>query len=178
MPKPLEVRWSFIIFLIADLFFIPATIIAFSVKTPRPILQMALSQNVTILTSSIIYRLMEEVTDKVIALLPPIIEQHVRGEATVQQQFEISLKQRQVLKVAGCKVSNGTIERQRQARLIRKGKIIFEGTLESLKHLKDEVMEMRKGTECGIAITGWKENFLPGDIIQMYEVITKPGLLG
>lgn len=138
---------------------------------------MAVSQNVTILTSSIIYRLMEEVKEKVIALLPPIIEHHVHGEATVQQQFEISLKQRQVLKVAGCKVSNGIIERRRQARLIRDGKTIFEGTLESLKHLRNEVTEMRKGTECGIAITGWTQNFLPGDIIQMYETITKPGLL-
>ena len=120
---------------------------------------------------------MEEVQENVIALLPPIFEHHVHGEATVQQQFEISLKHRQVLKVAGCKVSNGIIERQRQARLIRQGKTIFEGPLESLKHLKNEVTEMRKGTECGIVIAGWKQDFLPGDVIQMYEVITKPGLL-
>jgi len=120
---------------------------------------------------------MEEVQEKVISLLPRIIEHHVRGEATVSQQFEISMKHRQVLKVAGCKVSNGIIERQRQARLIRNGKTIFEGTLESLKHLKNEVTEMRKGTECGIAITGWKQDFLPGDVIQMYETVTKPGLL-
>lgn len=138
---------------------------------------MAVSQNVAILTSSIIYRLMEEVKEKVIALLPPIIEHHVHGEATVQQQFRISLKSRQVLKVAGCRVSNGIIERQRQARLIRDGKTIFEGTLESLKQLKNEVTEMRKGTECGIAMTGWKQDFMPGDVIQMYETITKPGLL-
>ena len=138
---------------------------------------MAASQNVTILTSSIIYSLMEEVTGNVIALLPPIIEHHVHGEATVQQQFEITLKHRHILKVAGCRVSNGIIERQRQARLIRGGKTIFEGTLESLKHLKNEVTEMRKGTECGIVITGWKQDFLPGDVIQMYEIVTKPGLL-
>jgi len=138
---------------------------------------MAVSQNVKILTSSIIYRLMEDVEANVIALLPPIIEHHVHGEATVQQQFEISLKQRQVLRVAGCKVSNGIIERQRHARLIRDGKTIFESTLESLKHLKDEVTEMRKGTQCGIVITGWKQDFLPGDVIQMYETVTKPGLL-
>ena len=138
---------------------------------------MAASQNVRILSSSIIYQLMEEVKENVVALLPPIIEHHVHGEATVQQQFEISLKHRQVLKVAGCKVSNGIVERQRQARLIRGGKTIFEGTLESLKHVKNEVTEMRKGTECGIVIAGWKQDFLPGDIIQMYEVITKPGLL-
>ena len=138
---------------------------------------MAVSQNVKILTSSIIYRLMAEVEENVIALLPPIIEHHVHGEATVQQQFEISVKQRQVLKVAGCRVSNGIIERQRQARLIRNGKTIFESTLESLKHLRSEVTEMRKGTECGIAITGWKQDFLPGDLIQMYETVTKPGLL-
>lgn len=138
---------------------------------------MAVSQNVKILTSSIIYRLMTEVEENVIALLPPIIEHHVHGEATVQQQFEISVKQRQVLKVAGCRVSNGIIERQRQARLIRDGKTIFESTLESLKHLRSEVTEMRKGTECGIAITGWKQDFLPGDVIQMYETVTKPGLL-
>lgn len=138
---------------------------------------MAVSQNVKILTSSIIYRLMTEVEENVIALLPPIFEHHVHGEATVQQQFEISVKQRQVLKVAGCRVSNGIIERQRQARLIRDGKTIFESTLESLKHLRSEVTEMRKGTECGIAITGWKQDFLPGDVIQMYETVTKPGLL-
>jgi hypothetical protein len=70
---------------------------------------------------------METVREKVAGLLPPIIEHKVTGEANVQQMFEIDLKGRKTLKVAGCRVVNGTLEKNKSIRLLRNGEIIHDG---------------------------------------------------
>lgn len=70
---------------------------------------------------------MEDVTSEIIKLLPPIIEQRVTGEASVLQIFDIQLKAKQTMKVAGCRVTNGAIEKARKARVVRAGQTIFEG---------------------------------------------------
>ncbi|PVG01707.1 initiation factor 2 [Serendipita vermifera] len=154
-----------------------ASIIAFGVQCPRTITQLALSQHVPVIASDIIYRLMETVREKVAGLLPPIIEHKVTGEANVQQMFEIDLKGRKTLKVAGCRVVNGTLEKNKSMRLVRNGEIIHDGTLETFRHLKKDITEARKGMECGLSLSKFTGDFLPGDAIQMYETITKPAIL-
>ena len=77
--------------------------------------------------SNIIYRLMDEVKAGVIALIPPIIEKRVTGEATVLQIFEIHLKAKQIMKVAGCRVTNGLVEKKNKARVIRNSETVHEG---------------------------------------------------
>lgn len=104
------------------------TIVAFSVTVPRPIQALATTNRVSILSSNVIYRLMEDVKERVVALLPPIIEHHVTGEATVAQLFDIHLKRKEILKVAGCKVTNGILEKNKKVRVIRDGKTIHEST--------------------------------------------------
>jgi len=111
--------------------------------------------NVPLHLESVIYRLIETVRSKVAALLPPKIESRVVGEATVQQLFPVKVKKGTVM-VAGCKVSNGIINKAEKVRILRSGdgkerEVVYEGTIETLRHLKKEVGEVRKGTECGIS---------------------------
>lgn len=100
---------------------------AFSVAVPRPVQAEAASQQVRVISSSIIYRLMDDVKARVIALLPPVIERRVTGEANVLQLFDIHLPGRKILKVAGCRVSNGVVEKNKFARVVRDGETIHDG---------------------------------------------------
>jgi translation initiation factor IF-2 len=70
---------------------------------------------------------MEAIREKVAELLPPIIEFKVIGEANVQASFNIDLKGRKTLKVAGCRVTNGILEKNKSVRLIRNGAILYDG---------------------------------------------------
>ena len=101
--------------------------IAFSVKVPRPVEAEAHAQHVPVLASSVIYKLMDDVTARVAALLPPIIEKRVTGEATVLQLFDISLKGKKTTQVGGCRVTNGVVEKSKFARVMRNGEVVHEG---------------------------------------------------
>lgn len=70
---------------------------------------------------------MEHIRSSVQALLPVIIEKRVTGEATVQQMFEIQVKGKDCLKIAGCRVGNGLIDRSKKVRVIRNGEEVFDG---------------------------------------------------
>jgi translation initiation factor IF-2 len=107
-------------------------IVAFSVGVPRSSEQAAASAGVPISRSGIIYQLMDDVKARVIKLLPVIIEYRVTGEATVLQTFDIHLKAKQTMKVAGCRVMNGLVEKDKHARVVRNGEVIFSGTMLSL----------------------------------------------
>ena len=102
-------------------------VVAFSVQVPRAIESKASTQDVPIYSSTIIYRVMEEVRNRVAALLPPIIERKVTGEANVLELFDINLKGRQTKQVAGCRVTNGVVEKSKKGRVIRGGETIFDG---------------------------------------------------
>jgi len=150
-------------------------IVAFSVKASKQIQSAAAQKNVTILSSGIIYKLMDDVKEHVIKLLPVIIEKKVTGEAQVLQIFEIQAK-KQVVKVAGCRVTNGMVERSKQARVIRNGQTIHEGPVETLRVIKKDVVEVRKGSECGLSLANFSD-LQADDSIQMFTVIEKPGVL-
>jgi len=136
---------------------------------------------------------MDEIKQKVIALLPPVIETRVTGEALVSQLFEIQLKRKETLKVAGCKVIDGLVEKSKEVTVVRNGKPVFEstcihfemsayltkfaeGTIHTLRHLKDDVQEIRKGIDCGISI-GEFSDLQVGDTIKCIQIIEKPGIL-
>jgi translation initiation factor IF-2 len=103
-------------------------IVAFSVATPRAVETLAAQNGVPLYSSSIIYRVMDEIKSRVTALLPAIIETKVTGEATVLQLFDIRLKDKQTKKVAGCRVVNGILEKAKNVRVIRNGAMIHKGT--------------------------------------------------
>ena len=102
-------------------------IIAFNVKAPRPVEAAAASQQVPVLSSSVIYKLMDAVTERVAALLPPVIEKRVTGEATVLQLFDIQVKGKRTTQVGGCRVTDGVVEKSKTARVMRNGEIVHEG---------------------------------------------------
>ncbi|THG99213.1 hypothetical protein EW026_g3101 [Hermanssonia centrifuga] len=151
-------------------------VVAFSVKIPRPIEAMAASQGVQFLKSSVIYHLMDQVKERVIGLLPIKVETKVTGEANVLQLFDIRLKRKQTMKVAGCRVIYGVVDKDKKARVIRKGKTVHEGKLETLRQIKKDIMQAGKGMECGMAFEGW-DDLRDGDLIQVYEEIEKAGSL-
>jgi translation initiation factor IF-2 len=125
-------------------------------------------------------------------MLPKIIETKVTGEATVLQLFDITGKAKQIIKVAGCRVVNGLVEKQKLTRVIRNGHVIHEGnppldcvisvtnqytgSLDTMRQLKKEITEARKGTECGLTLKEFSD-LQEGDLIQMYERIEKPGVI-
>ncbi|KAH7929795.1 P-loop containing nucleoside triphosphate hydrolase protein [Leucogyrophana mollusca] len=151
-------------------------IVAFSVNTPRSVETSAAQNHVPLYSSKIIYRIMDEVRDRVTALLPCTIEKKVTGEATIIQLFDIHLKGKQTKKIAGCRVSNGIVESSKSARVVRHGEVVHEGSLDALKLHKKDVTEVKKGSECGISLHDF-DDLREGDLIQMYQTIEIPGVL-
>ncbi|WWC60108.1 translation initiation factor IF-2 [Kwoniella dejecticola CBS 10117] len=153
-----------------------ATIIGFSVNASRSIQTLAKSQQVSLQLESVIYRLIDTVRTKVAGLLPPKIEYSVKGEAVVQQLFQINIKRKETVTIAGCRMNNGVINKLEGVVRVLRGKdreVIYEGKIETLKHLKKEVSEVRKGMECGIALEGFTD-IKEGDEIVTYNKIEVP----
>ncbi|OJD14992.1 translation initiation factor IF-2 [Emergomyces pasteurianus Ep9510] len=143
-------------------------IITFNMPIDPSMARMAESEGVKIMNHNIIYELIDDVKLKLSEHLPPTITQHVTGEAEIGQIFEISGKGRTKIAIAGSKVRNGLISRSQKARVLRDKEVIYDGTITSLKNVKKDVTEMRKGTECGIAFENWND-FRVGDHVQCYE---------
>ncbi|USW59114.1 Putative small GTP-binding protein [Septoria linicola] len=147
-------------------------IIAFNLP-PDPQMQgKAESQGVKILENNIIYRVLDDVKAVLEDKLPPVISQRVLGEAEVGAAFEISVGGRKKLKIAGCKVRNGMIGKGARVRITRGSEKVYDGLITSLKNVKKDVTEMRKGTECGMGFQDW-EGFEVGDQVQTYEEISE-----
>lgn len=175
-------------------------VVAFSVNTPRSVERIAASNVVPLYSSTIIYRVMEEVRKRVTGLLPVIVEKKVVGEAEVLQLFDISIKSRKTMQVGGCRVTNGVVEKSSKGRVMRDGNILHEGIglriflilcvmlcetdcflfgagpLDTLRQAKKDATEVRKGSECGLSFTHFKD-LKEGDFIQMYHEVEKPGVL-
>lgn len=150
-----------------------ATILTFNVTTDREIAHSVQLKKIPFMEHRIIYKLLEDVTSQLAAKLPPEIKHKVLGEATIKEIFTISLKRSKTLSVAGTRVNNGIISRNAKVKVIRNNEPVYTGTLTSLKHFKDEVDEVKKDTDCGIAFGNWS-GFQPGDVIQAYEEISIP----
>ncbi|QDS71270.1 hypothetical protein FKW77_000946 [Venturia effusa] len=143
-------------------------IIAFNTTVDPRLAVQAEKAGVKIIDQSIIYRLTEEVTTLLTDALPPLIVQRVVGEAEIAQEFRITIKGKKQLPVAGCRIRNGVVARTSKVKVLRRGAVVFDGLLSSLKNQKKDVTEMRKGAECGLSFEGWGE-FEAGDQIQAYE---------
>ncbi|KXJ89253.1 hypothetical protein Micbo1qcDRAFT_121996 [Microdochium bolleyi] len=147
-----------------------SVIINFATTTPSNIKRLADEQGVKILDHTIIYHLIDDVKATLSSYLAPDIASKVLGEAEVQQVFQYNTKGRMFKNIAGCRVRNGTVAIGSMYRVFRGGEKIFDGKLETLKHHKKDVPEMRKGTECGMEFDGFQD-IREGDQIQAYEEI-------
>jgi translation initiation factor IF-2 len=102
-------------------------VVAFNVKTPKNVEVEAAAHKISLISSPIIYRLMEDVRAQVIELLPTIRETKVTGEATILQLFDINVRNNVTKKIAGCRGRNGTLLKNQHIRVMRQGVCMHEG---------------------------------------------------
>ncbi|ODV96560.1 hypothetical protein PACTADRAFT_48394 [Pachysolen tannophilus NRRL Y-2460] len=147
-----------------------ATIICFNLKVPKEISNKASRKNVIIKEHTVIYHLIEDVVEQLTSFLPPKIEIKVLATTEIRATFNITDKNKKVFKIAGCRVQDGVLKRNSKIRVMRNKSPIYVGQLDSLKHEKDEVIEVKKGTECGLSFGKWQD-FQEGDIIESYQEV-------
>ena len=142
-----------------------AIIIGFNVRANQQAREMSKRDAVEIRYYSIIYNVIDDVKQALSGLLSPTLREKFLGNAQILQVFNIT----KVGKVAGCKVSEGVVKRGAKVRLLRDNVVIHEGTLKTLKRIKDEVKEVREGFECGMAFENY-DNIEAGDVIECFEM--------
>ncbi len=141
-------------------------IIAFDVLLMSGVYDFAKREGIQIKQYNIIYQLIEEIKLAMEGLLSPIEKEVVLGHTEVRDLFKIS----RLGTIAGCFVLDGVIKKSNFIRIQRKDETIFSGTIESLKHIKDDVKEVKTGFECGVKIKNFDALEL-GDIIESYELV-------
>ena len=144
-----------------------AAIIGFNVRAHKEAREMAERDGVEIRYYSIIYDLVDDVKKAMSGLLAPILRETMLGGALILEIFNIS----KVGKIAGCRVTEGTVERGANVRLIRDNVVIHEGKLSQLKRFKDDVKEVVAGQECGMSFESYQDMRV-GDVIECYRVET------
>lgn len=142
-----------------------AIVIGFNVQSDAAARRLAEAQGVSIRLYNIIYRLTEDIEKALKGMLEPEEVETIIGHAEVRAVFRIT----KVGNIAGCRVKDGEIRRNARIRVLRNSESLFEGHLSSLKHLQDDVREVRTGFECGIGIKGFNE-FEIGDLLECYTL--------
>lgn len=140
-----------------------AIVIGFNVQPDPAARRLAESEGVSIRIYDIIYRLTEDVEKALKGMLEPEEKEVVLGHAEVRAVFTI----RKVGNIAGCRVLDGEIRRSARIRVIRNGEVVHEGPIASLKHLQEDVREVRAGFECGIGLKGFDDVQI-GDRLECY----------
>lgn len=142
-----------------------AAIIGFNVRANKQARDAAESEDLEIRYYNVIYDLVDDVKAAMSGLLSPERRETMLGNAEILEVFNIT----KVGKVAGCRVTDGKVERGSGVRLIRDNVVVHEGKLSTLKHFKDEVKEVPAGQECGMAFENY-EDMRVGDVIECYRV--------
>jgi translation initiation factor IF-2 len=142
-----------------------AAIIAFNVRAYKEARETAERLGIEIRYYNIIYDLVDDVKKAMSGLLAPTLRETTLGNAQILQIFAIS----KVGKVAGCRVTDGVVQRGANVRLIRDNVVIHDGKLGQLKHVKDDVREVTAGHECGMSFENYQDMRV-GDVIECYRV--------
>ncbi|NLG63782.1 MAG: translation initiation factor IF-2 [Candidatus Cloacimonetes bacterium] len=142
-----------------------AIIIGFHVRPTSEARATASREGVDIRLYNIIYEAVEDVQNALEGMLTPEEKEVLLGVAEVRQLFKVP----RVGTVAGCYVTEGTIDRRGRVRVVRDGIQVYEGELGSLKRFKDDVREVREGFECGLNITGFND-LKVGDQIECFRI--------
>ena len=142
-----------------------AMLIGFNVRANAQAREMGKRDGIEPRYYSIIYNVIDDVKQALSGLLAPTLREKFLGNAQILQVFNIS----KIGKIAGCKVTEGTVKRGAKVRLLRDNVVIHEGTLKTLKRVKDEVKEVREGLECGMAFENY-DNIERDDVIECYEL--------
>jgi translation initiation factor IF-2 len=142
------------------------SILAFNVRAHKEAREAAARLGVEIRYYSIIYDLVDDIKLAMSGLLAPTLREDMLGNALIQEVFNIT----KVGKVAGCRITDGKVERGANVRLIRDNVVIHEGKLSTLKRFKDEVKEVQSGQDCGMAFEKY-EDMRAGDVIECFKVV-------
>ncbi len=145
-----------------------AVILGFNVKAPQKVVMAARREGVEIKLYSVIYHLMEDLEKAIKGEIEPVFIESKIGEVEVLQKFKIS----KIGNIAGCIVKDGKVTNKSLLKVIRKGDLVFEGEIETLKRIGDEVKEVKAGTECGIKLKNFNSIEI-GDMIEVYELKQK-----
>ena len=141
-----------------------AILIAFNVKPTKEAKKLAEQEKITISNYNIIYEVIDFVKKRMSGLLSPDVTENILGSAEILEIFKVS----KVGKVAGSKVIEGEISQDSSARLIRDGKIIFNGKIGSIFREKNQAKQVSAGLECGITLKDFSD-FQKQDIIEVYN---------
>ena len=143
-----------------------AIVIGFNVRGSNKVQDMAKEYGIEIRTYDIIYKVVEDMEKAMKGMLEPIYEEKVTGTAEIRQLFKFS----KVGMIAGCHVTSGIIKNNDKARVIRDGIVIYNGSIKSLQHEKDQVKEISKDHDCGLTLDNFQD-YKEGDTIEVYELV-------
>ena len=143
-----------------------AIIIGFNVRANNSTIDIAKQYGIEIKTYDIIYKVVEDMESAMKGMLDPEFEEKVLGTAEIRQLFKFS----KIGLIAGCHVTSGIVKVNAKARIIRDDIVVYNGSIKTLQHEKDQVKEMKKDMDCGLTLDNcqdYKEN----DIIEVYELV-------
>ncbi len=140
-----------------------AIVIGFNVRPEKKAEELAEKEGVDIRLYSVIYTVTDEIKKAMMGLLDTVKKEIGRGKAEVRNTFRIP----KIGVVAGCMVVEGVVPRNASARLVRDGRVIFEGKIGSLRRFKEDTSEVKSGFECGIGIAGYQD-IKVGDVIEAF----------
>ncbi|HCP41585.1 MAG TPA: translation initiation factor IF-2 [Cryomorphaceae bacterium] len=143
-----------------------AIVVGFQVRPSAQARKLAEKEDVEIRMYSIIYDAINEVRDAMEGMLSADMKEEIKGTAEIRETFKIS----KVGTIAGCMVTEGTIERNHDVRIIRDGVVVYTGKLGSLKRFKDDAKEVRQGFECGLNVTNFND-IKVGDVVESYAMV-------
>jgi translation initiation factor IF-2 len=141
-----------------------AIMIGFNVRADGATKRLIAEEGIDLHYYSVIYDAIDEIKSAILGMLKPIYKDEIIGLAEVRDVFRSS----KLGAIAGCMVVEGTIKRSSPIRVLRDDVVIYEGELESLRRHKDDVNEVKSGTECGIGVKNYND-VKPGDQIEVYE---------
>jgi translation initiation factor IF-2 len=142
-----------------------ATIIGFHTQIESRADTLIKELKVAVKLHDIIYHAVDDVKERMVALLDKIAQENDMGEAIVKAIFKSS----QLGNIAGCQVADGIIRRNHHIRVVRDKEVIWKGPIASLKRVKEDVREVSKGQECGIVLQGFS-TYKEGDVLQSFEI--------
>ena len=143
-----------------------SVIIGFNVRPDGNAKRIAELNGVEIRIYNVIYDVIDDVKMAMAGLLKPVLREDTLGEVEIRQIFRVP----KIGKIAGSHVTRGLVRRTARVRLIRDGIVIWDGKIASLRHVKDEVRELKAGMDCGISLEGYQD-FEEGDVLEVYDVV-------
>ena len=143
-----------------------ALIIGFNVRADNKTNDIAKQYGISIKNYDIIYKLVEDMEKAMKGMLDPEFEEKVVGTLEIRQIFKFS----KVGLIAGCHVLSGVVKNNQKARIVRDGVVVYNGSIKTLQHEKDQVKEVKKDMDCGLTLENCQD-YKEKDIIEVYELV-------